>query len=127
LTETLRAMKALADPTRLRLVALLSHGELNVSELCRVLEQSQPRVSRHLRLLTEAGYLDRSRAQQCVYYRIPAAGARIGWTRTLLSALDAEDPALRRDWGRRAVVVAERLRKGPQLAAPGQRPAAERA
>jgi DNA-binding transcriptional ArsR family regulator len=119
-------MKALADPTRLRLVALLSHGELNVGELCRVLDQSQPRVSRHLRLLTEAGYLDRFRQHQCVYYRVPASGARLGWTRTLLSGMDAEDPTLRRDWGQRALVIAERLRSGQHLMAWVQRPAAER-
>jgi DNA-binding transcriptional ArsR family regulator len=110
LPETVQVLKGLADPTRLRLVALLSHGELTVGELCRVLGQSQPRVSRHLRLLTEAGFLDRFREQQCVYYRTPATGARQGWLRDLLSGIDAEDPAIRRDRVRRALVVADRVR-----------------
>jgi len=69
LGQVVRALKSAAEPTRLRLLVLLSHGELTVSELCQVLGQSQPRISRHLRVLTEAGLLDRFREQQCVYYR----------------------------------------------------------
>ncbi len=110
LPETVRALKGLAEPTRLRLVALLSHGELTVGELCRVLGQSQPRVSRHLRLLTEAGFLDRFREQQCVYYRTPASGARQSWLCEVLANINAEDPAIRRDQLRRGVVIADRLR-----------------
>ena len=110
LPETVRALKGLAEPTRLRLVALLSHGELTVGELCRVLGQSQPRVSRHLRLLTEAGFLDRFREQQCVYYRTPASGARQSWLREVLANINTEDPAIRRDQVRRGVVLADRVR-----------------
>ena len=110
LPETVRALKGLAEPTRLRLVALLSHGELTVGELCRVLGQSQPRVSRHLRLLTEAGFLDRFREQQCVYYRTPASGARQSWLHEVLVNINAGDPAIRRDQVRRGVIVAERVR-----------------
>ncbi len=109
LPEALRALKALSDPTRLRLVLLLSHGELTVGELCRVLGQSQPRVSRHLRLLSEAGVLDRFRELQCIYYRTPASGARPAWLAGLLTGIDADDSALRRDCTRRAAVMAERL------------------
>jgi SAM-dependent methyltransferase len=111
LPDTVRALKGLAEPTRLRLVALLSHGELTVGELCRVLGQSQPRVSRHLRLLTEAGFLDRFREQQCVYYRTPASGARQSWLREVLANINAEDPAIRRDQVRRGVIVADRVRE----------------
>ena len=50
----------LARSTRLRILAVLARSELTVSELCRVLGQTQPRVSRHLRLLCEAGLLDRN-------------------------------------------------------------------
>ena len=108
--QVVQALKGLADPTRLRLLSLLRHGELTVGEICRVLGQSQPRVSRHLRLLTEAGFLDRFREQQCVYYRTPAAGPRAGWVRELLAAVDPEDPALRRDRVRMRVVVGDRGR-----------------
>jgi ArsR family transcriptional regulator len=105
-----QALKGLAEPTRLRLLALLGHGELTVGEICRVLGQSQPRVSRHLRLLAEAGFLDRFREQQCVYYRTPATGARSAWVRELLAAIDPDDPALQRDRVRMRVVVGDRGR-----------------
>ncbi len=108
--QVVQALKGLADPTRLRLLSLLGHGELTVGEIGRILGQSQPRISRHLRLLAEAGFLDRFREQQCVYYRTPAAGPRAGWVRALLAAVDPEDPALRRDRVRMAVVVGDRGR-----------------
>jgi DNA-binding transcriptional ArsR family regulator len=109
-SDAVGGLKGLADPTRLRLLALLAHGEFTVGELCRVLGQSQPRVSRHLKLLTAAGFLDRFREQQCVYYRAPPAATRPEWLRQLLASLDPQDPALRRDRVRRAVVVSDRAR-----------------
>ena len=75
LLEMVDALKSIAEPTRLRLVRLLSHGELTVSELVRILGQSQPRVSRHLKLLCDAGVLERFREQHHVYYRVPLDGA----------------------------------------------------
>ena len=95
--QVIQVLKSVAEPTRLRLVTLLGHGELTVGEICRVVGQSQPRVSRHLRLLTEAGLLDRFREQQRVYYRTPAAIPRVGWLDELLASVDPEDPALQRD------------------------------
>src|SRR5690606_10194715 len=65
------ALRAAADPTRLRLLALLARAELTVGEICEVLGQSQPRVSRHLKLLCDAGLLDRFREHLWVYYRAP--------------------------------------------------------
>ena len=53
--QVLAVLKAVGEDTRLRIVALLAHGELTVSDLVDVLGQSQPRISRHLRLLVEAG------------------------------------------------------------------------
>lgn len=110
LAPSVQALKNLADPTRLRLLILLGHGELTVGEICRILGQSQPRISRHLKMLTEAGFLDRFREQQRVYYRAPAGGPRAGWLRELLAAVDPEDPALQRDRVRTAVVLADRAR-----------------
>lgn len=106
--QVVQGLRNLAEPTRLRLVTLLGHGELTVGEICRVLGQSQPRVSRHLRLLAEAGFLDRFREQQCVYYRTPAAGPRAAWLNELLAAVDPNDPALQHDRARLAMVVGER-------------------
>jgi ArsR family transcriptional regulator len=110
LDATVQALKSAAEPTRLRLLALLSHGELQVGEICRALGQSQPRVSRHLRLLTDAGFLDRFREQQCVYYRTPARLADFGWLRQLLEQMDLGEPLLRRDRERVAQVLAARSR-----------------
>jgi ArsR family transcriptional regulator len=108
LTQVVRALKSAAEPTRLRLLVLLSHGEFTVGELCAVLGQSQPRISRHLRLLTEAGFLDRFREQQCVYYRAPVMGRYLEWSRQLLSMLEPDGAVLRRDRERAAQVVRAR-------------------
>ena len=59
--ELLAALRAAAESTRLRLLVLCARGELTVSELAQILGQSQPRVSRHLKLLCDAGLLDRFR------------------------------------------------------------------
>jgi len=97
LGQVVGALKSAAEPTRLRLLVLLSHGELTVSELCRVLGQSQPRISRHLRVLTEAGFLDRFREQQSVYYRAPVRGRPLEWLRQILSMTHPDTTVLRRD------------------------------
>jgi DNA-binding transcriptional ArsR family regulator len=64
------ALKAISEPTRFRLVRLCAQGELTVSELMRIVGQSQPRVSRHLKLLQDAGILERFREQHWVFYRV---------------------------------------------------------
>lgn len=106
--EVVRALKGAAEPTRLRLLFLLSQAEYTVGELCETLGQSQPRISRHLRLLTEAGFLDRFREQQCVYYRAPVNGRYLVWLRQLLSMAEPNTPILRRDRERAVRVVGHR-------------------
>ena len=108
LGQVVRALKSAAEPTRLRLLVLLSHGEFTVGELATILGQSQPRISRHLRLLTEAGFLDRFREQQCVYYRSPVAGRPLEWSRQVLSLLNPDAAILRRDRERALRVVRQR-------------------
>src|SRR3954447_12699040 len=66
--------QALADPTRLRIVALLRLMELSVGELAQVLGQSQPRVSRHLKILADAGVLERRKEGSWVFLTLTAAG-----------------------------------------------------
>src|SRR5881275_378219 len=66
--------QALADPTRLRIVALLRLMELSVGELAQVLGQSQPRVSRHLKILADAGVLERRKAGRWVFMPLAEAG-----------------------------------------------------
>src|ERR1700722_4683421 len=108
------ALKSAAEPTRLRLLVLLSHGEYTVGELCAVLGQSQPRISRHLRVLTEAGLLDRFREQQCVYYRAPVRGRNLEWLGQLLSMTPPDPVMLKRDRERAAQVVGRRAAMAAQ-------------
>lgn len=93
-----RLLKALGDETRLRLVALLSHGELCVCHLESALELNQPTVSRHLAVLRGAGAVETRREGSWVYYRLaPQADALC---RALLDALVssfASRAVLRRD------------------------------
>ncbi|MGB0694692.1 MAG: ArsR/SmtB family transcription factor [Rhodospirillaceae bacterium] len=72
--DLLSALRAAAEPTRLRLLCLCAQGDLTVSDLVRILGQSQPRVSRHLKVMVEAGLLDRFREGSWVYYRCAAEG-----------------------------------------------------
>ncbi len=68
LETVLVGLRAAAEGTRLRIVALLAEGELTVSELCKILGQTQPRVSRHLKLLCDAGLLDRHSEGTSAFY-----------------------------------------------------------
>src|SRR5262245_12933876 len=105
------ALRAAAEPTRLRLLALLARAELTVGEICEIVRQSQPRVSRHLKLLCEAGLIDRFREQHWVYYRAPASGALSDTVRQLLAFVREDDDLLRRDRKRLEQVIAERARR----------------
>lgn len=108
LHQLLRGLRATAEPSRLRLLALLASGEFTVSELTGILGQSQPRVSRHLKLLSDDGLLERLREQHWVYYRLPAEGPGAELERTLLGLLDRDDPLLALDRERAAAVIAAR-------------------
>lgn len=68
--QVLTALRAAGEPTRLRLLALLARSELTVSEITQILGQSQPRVSRHLKLLADAGLVDRCREGNWAFYRL---------------------------------------------------------
>jgi ArsR family transcriptional regulator len=67
MTAPLAVFRALADPTRLRILALVRRQELSVGELAQVLGQSQPRVSRHVKILTDAGVCDRRREGSWIF------------------------------------------------------------
>jgi DNA-binding transcriptional ArsR family regulator len=105
------ALRAAAEPTRLRLLALLARAELTVGEICDVVGQSQPRVSRHLKLLCDVDLLDRFREQLWVYYRVPASGLARDTVAQLLALVDENDDVLRRDRRRLEEVIAERGRR----------------
>jgi len=123
----LRSLRAVADRSRLRLLGLLSLGEFAVSELTEVLGQSQPRVSRHLRLMLEAGLLERFRELHWVYYRMAAEGDGAEAARTLLGLLDRDDPLFAADRARATAIVARRTAVGGTAAVQpdGMTPAAD--
>lgn len=106
--ELLEALRAAGEPTRLRILAVLDGGELTVSELCRVLGQSQPRVSRHLRLLCEAGVLERHAEGTSAFYRLTSDGIGHDLAAALLALLDRNDPPLERDGARLSSIRSER-------------------
>ena len=85
------ALKAIAEPTRLRLIRLCAQGELTVSELTRIVGQSQPRVSRHLKLLQDAGVLESFREQHWVFYRVTQDMQCQQLVSELLEQLPADD------------------------------------
>jgi ArsR family transcriptional regulator len=89
--ELLRGLKAAAEPTRLRILGLCAHAELTVSDLVEILGQSQPRVSRHLRLLVEAGLLQRNQEGAWAWYRLPNGGAGGDLAHTLVDLLPQDD------------------------------------
>jgi len=98
-TETLlQRLKALGDLTRLRLVALCRQGECSVSELTRVIGQSQPRISQQLKLLCEAGILQRFRDGKRVFYRVTESGGRNEDLRPLLELIPGNDPLFIEDY-----------------------------
>ncbi len=105
-------LRAVAEPSRLRLLAVLAHGEFSVTELTEVLAQSQPRVSRHLKLLCDAGLLEKFREQHWIYYRVPAAGEGQELVDALLARVDPADPMLAADAARVETVLEQRRTGG---------------
>jgi ubiquinone/menaquinone biosynthesis C-methylase UbiE/DNA-binding transcriptional ArsR family regulator len=102
------ALKAAGEATRLRILALLGEAELTVSDLTSILRQSQPRISRHLRLMAEAGLVDRFREGSWAFFRLCERGATAELARELIARLDPADMTLARDRERLAAVRAQR-------------------
>ncbi|QGM47119.1 ArsR/SmtB family transcription factor [Methylocystis heyeri] len=100
----LAALNATGEETRLRLVALLAESELTVSEVVAILGQSQPRVSRHLKLLVEAGVVERRREGAWAFFRLASSTAAGAMARSVIDRLDASDPMLAADRARLAEV-----------------------
>ena len=105
--DLLAALRACAEPTRLRLLALAARGAFCVVELTEILGQSQPRLSRHLRLLCDAGVLERVREGSNVWFGLPPEA---GLVLDLLARLPEDDPVLAADRRAAARVLAERAR-----------------
>ncbi|MFY9289808.1 MAG: metalloregulator ArsR/SmtB family transcription factor [Methylorubrum rhodinum] len=105
-TEALAVLRAAAEETRLRILALLAEGELSVSDLTDILGQSQPRISRHLKLLVESGLIERHREGAWAFFRLREAAA--GFVEPLIAALRHEAPPLSEDRARLDSVRAQR-------------------
>jgi ubiquinone/menaquinone biosynthesis C-methylase UbiE/DNA-binding transcriptional ArsR family regulator len=105
LTATL---KAAGEPTRLRILALLAEAELTVSDLTEILRQSQPRLSRHLRLLNEAELVDRFREGSWAFFRLGERGGTAELARALIGRLKTDDATVLRDRERLTAVRASR-------------------
>ena len=108
LGEVLAGLRAAGESTRLRLLFVLSQGEFNVTELTEILSQSQPRVSRHLKLMADAGLLERYREGSWALFRLSRDGVGGNLARTVAGLLDAADPVLARDLDRTRQVFAGR-------------------
>jgi ArsR family transcriptional regulator len=108
LDASVEALKAIAEPTRLRILHLLAGGELNVKDLTRILGQSQPRISRHLKLLAEAGLVQRAPEGSWVYFRLAEHGSPYELAKTVVREVDATDRVLVRDRRRAEALQRER-------------------
>jgi SAM-dependent methyltransferase len=105
----LTSLRAAAEPTRLRLLALAARGAYCVSEFTEILGQSQPRLSRHLKLLCDCGLLERVREGANVWFALPHGEAG-SLPRDLVARLPDGDPVLDADRRQAARVLAERAR-----------------
>jgi ubiquinone/menaquinone biosynthesis C-methylase UbiE len=106
--QVLARLRAAAEATRLRLLSICAECELTVSEITQIIGQSQPRVSRHLKLLCEAGLLVRFREGTWVFYRTPHSGPGADLVQPVLDLLPADDETLALDRARLDQVKAER-------------------
>ena len=119
----LLGLKAAAEPTRLRLLRICAQGELTVGEITRVIAQSQPRVSRHLKILCDAGLLVRFRERHWVFYRVPLGGPEALLVEHVLQTLSMQDPEFLVDQQRLGEVLDERAKLASDYAADIEAPA----
>ncbi len=111
LDTLLVGLRAAGEHTRLRILALCARGELSVSELVQILGQSQPRVSRHLKLMVEAGLLERLPEGAQVFFRLADHGTASRLGRALVELIPPEDIGLARDYSRLQQVRDARAQK----------------
>jgi len=110
LDQAVLQLDAAAEPSRLRLLAALLGGETTVGDLVTVLQQSQPRVSRHLRLLLEAGLVESFREGRSIYYRWSAPGLAAGVASPVAAVAASDDPTIMRDRARLRALSRQRER-----------------
>lgn len=108
-TDLVAWLRAAGESTRLRLLALCADRDLSVSDLATGVAQSEPRVSRHLKILSEAGLIARVRQGQWVHYRVTQTEPAAGFVQSLLAQVSRNDEQLIRDRGRLAAATATAL------------------
>jgi ubiquinone/menaquinone biosynthesis C-methylase UbiE/DNA-binding transcriptional ArsR family regulator len=108
LEELVDTLKAAAESSRLRILALLKRGDLTVSDITLILGQSQPRVSRHLKLLQEAGLIDRYQEGSWAYFRLSDDTLAGTLGQELAGRVDRADAVIARDLERLSDVKAQR-------------------
>ena len=106
--ELLSGLRAAGEATRVRILFILSHGEANVSELTQILGQSQPRVSRHLKLMAEAGLISRHKEGNWVLFRLREEDMGGALARSIVDLLPGADPVLAGDLARLEDIRARR-------------------
>jgi ArsR family transcriptional regulator len=107
-------LKAAAESSRLRILVLLAQGDLTVSDLTEILGQSQPRVSRHLKLLMEADLIGRYQEGSWAFFRLSDQDAARGFVLRLIAGVDPADPQIERDMERLATVKRRRQERATE-------------
>lgn len=95
--DLLASLKAMAEITRIRILFVLSRSELNVTELTQILDQSQPRVSRHLKLMLEAGLITRHKEGNWVLFRLGETGVSADLAKAIVKLLPVDEDVIASD------------------------------
>lgn len=112
--DAVDVLKAIGEPTRMRLLILLSKGDLTVSDLTDILGQSQPRISRHLKLLADAGLIERYQEGAWAYFRSIKEGRSANLLRQVIEAVSRDDKVLSHDHERLMSVKEARATKAQE-------------
>jgi ubiquinone/menaquinone biosynthesis C-methylase UbiE/DNA-binding transcriptional ArsR family regulator len=115
LNDLLEGLRGAAEITRLRLLVLCAQGELTVTELTEILGQSQPRVSRHLKLMCDSGLLERWSEGSWAFFRLAAKGERSTFARDLVARVPGDDPVVRRDLEHLAAIRRARAKSAAEF------------
>ncbi|MEO4042556.1 metalloregulator ArsR/SmtB family transcription factor [Hoeflea sp. CAU 1731] len=114
LDRTVDVLKAAGEPTRMRLLALMLEGDLTVTDMTEILGQSQPRISRHLKLLGEAGLVERYQEGAWAYFRLASEGLAGELARQVIQSVSPADALLQRDGERLEAVKAARAARAQE-------------
>lgn len=109
--QLITVLRAAGESNRLRILALCAAGDLSVTELTRILGQSQPGVSRHLKLLCDAGLLERHQEGSWAFFHLPTGGEKARIVQFLVSQIERDDVLIARDRARLDAILRERAER----------------